>query len=409
MPIHILVSYYNDFLSAYSAFIITNIVIMFVVSTKIRLGYVKIPHGRFLIRGITFAMVVNALDLFWKWVDDGPLVLTRYSALWLNTLYFVILHFMYFYVFLYFYAAVTNTHLTDKKIFMMLIPTLMTVTLNLVNVKYHMLFDITPDGKYVRESFYMLEYVVPYTYLLIPYIKSIMIIRNAHKDKEPVKKINRDILTAPATIGIMGTIGMFNDAIPFLSIALTCTTTFVYMDMVEDYVTVDPISALPNKPEFIDELKHRISIENLKHRDNLYVVVVDILHLRHINDKYGYSEGDNVIRRVSTILRRRTALTEKMNMFACRYAGAQFFLILNADRCEDIMSFCTNLQMKINNSNTINLVDYDIDVMYGFCKYKPDMHVGDIIDMAMNSLDVNKLKYSHLKEHRSDVMDIKET
>ena len=93
-------------------------------------------------------------------------------------------------------------------------------------------------------------------------------------------------------------------------------------------------------------------------------------------------------------------MSERLNMFVCRYSGTQYFLIVNTDVPDDIMSFCTGLQMKINNSNTINLVDYNVDVMYGFSKYNEKMSISEFIDDALKNLDLNKFKYETLKPHK---------
>ena len=171
----------NKFLISYTALIIVNIVTLSIVFIKIMRGYVKIPHAKFLLYSIVFGALVNSIDLFWEWVSQGPLSITPESAMYMNTVYFVIIHFMYFSIFIYFYSNIVNDHLSNKKVSIIMIPTLLTIILNFFNLKFHMLFYMTPDCKYVRGPAYFLEYIVPYTYLLIPYIKAISIIIDAKK------------------------------------------------------------------------------------------------------------------------------------------------------------------------------------------------------------------------------------
>lgn len=401
--------YQCKFLVAYSAMNSICYFILIVVAIKIKIGRVKIPHGQFLIKSILFSMIVNTIDTFWKWIEVGPYSVTKSSAMLMNTAYFIALHLMYLYLFLYFYSEVIIRPLQNKRLFFISIPSLIMILVNIINMKYNFLFYISDDLIYTRSDLYMLEYVIPYIYLCVPYIKAFNIVYKSRREGVPYKKLNRDVLIVPMVIGTSGTIGMFFTTIPLLSIALSLTITFTYMDLLEDFVTIDPISALPNRPEFITELKHRIEIENLKKRDDLYIIIVDILKLRLINDKYGYNEGDNIIRRVSNILRRQTSLSTKMHMFACRYNGDQYFLIVNTTNTEDIMNFCTSLQIKINQSNVINQTMYNVDVMYGFSKYQEGISIGEFIDDAEKNLDINKIKFSRLRDITRNDLKKKET
>lgn len=389
----------NKFIAAYTSITITNLLLLIILHVKIKRGYVNIPHAKFLCRTIVFTFMLNIMDCIWEYATYGGMKPTPQIGMLINTVYFIVLHFAYFYLFIYFFSNVVNNALPAKKISFMMVPTLIIILLNLLNLKYHFLFSITPDGRYVREQFCMLEYVLPYLYIPIPWIKNLKLIKKSKEEGIPYKKINRNTITAPITIGIMGTVGMFIDTAPLISVAITYVITFIYLDSVEDYITVDPISALPNNIEFIEELKYRIDIENLKHRDNLYIIVIDILGLRKINEKYGYNEGDRVIRRVSDSLRRKTSLGDKLNLYACRYSGPQYFLVVNTDDSNDIMTYCANLQTRVNNSNAINLVDYNVELMFGFCKYKDKYKVMDFIELALGNLEANKHKYKELKKN----------
>lgn len=395
-----LIFYKYSFFIAYSAINSVCFIMLAVVLYKMRHGPVKIPYSRYLSNNVVFIFILNTIDILWKWIEGMPITISLDMAMLINTVYFIAMHIMYFYLFLYFYVNVNNSTFDTFKIIKMSIPVMITILLNIINMKTGLLFYVTEDMRYTRGSLYILEYVVPYSYLVMPYVKSLSIIIKTKKENLPHKQIHRDILTIPAAIAISGTIGMVYKTVPVLSIGLAMTMTFLYLDMVEDFVTIDPVSSLPNKIEFIEELQKRVAIENLKHRNNLYVIVIELLHLRSVNEKYGYNEGDSIIRRVSNILRRNTTLGDKINIFVSRYSGDKFIAVLNTDDTNDIINYFSNLQLKVNKSDAINLAQYHTEIIYGVGKYKESTKLQSVIDAAITNLNLNKIRYSELQTQK---------
>jgi diguanylate cyclase (GGDEF)-like protein len=85
----------------------------------------------------------------------------------------------------------------------------------------------------------------------------------------------------------------------------------------------DPLSGLLNRRAFFDESKkewHRA----IRYELPLSCLMIDIDQFKHINDTYGHTVGDHVIRTVGRTLRMRL----RDNDVLCRYGGEEFCVLL---------------------------------------------------------------------------------
>lgn len=385
------------YLGLYTAFDLVCLALLFIALFRIRHGTVKVPFSDHLTRLILSAVMIIVENDIWNWISIGHISVNITISWIINITYFMAMQLMYYNLFLYFYMSVVNKPINGVRAFYISIPCIIMIILNLTDFKHQWFFTITNDIEYVRGPFYVFEYLVSYIYLLIPYIHVVKQFIQSKLDGMPIKKVQRNVHTMPATIGTMALIGMWVNTIPLISIATSLTILFLYVDLLEDFVTIDPISTLNTKAKFMTELKNRMAIQDMNNRDDLYVMMIDILHLRLINDKYGHTEGDNLIRRVSQIIQRQTALSSKLNLYAARYSGNMFAVILNCSDEQDMINLCTNLQVKVTKSDIINKVDYHTEIMYGFSKYNHDDNITKLIENTLDNLAINKLKYEQIK------------
>lgn len=79
----------------------------------------------------------------------------------------------------------------------------------------------------------------------------------------------------------------------------------------------------------------------ISQRANLYqenrltiVAMMDIDHFKAINDTYGHAEGDKALVAVADALK-KAASTHSMPMFAGRYGGDEFILIMHPHQIEE--------------------------------------------------------------------------
>src|SRR5262249_23963875 len=90
----------------------------------------------------------------------------------------------------------------------------------------------------------------------------------------------------------------------------------------EELATTDGLTGLLNKRAMLDVAEHKLTAARRFDR-HLSLLVVDIDHLKHVNDTYGHDVGDIIIKGLADILRRAKRTTDAV----ARFGGEEFVII----------------------------------------------------------------------------------
>lgn len=89
----------------------------------------------------------------------------------------------------------------------------------------------------------------------------------------------------------------------------------------------DPLTFLLNRRAMLHEIQDEVSRAE-RYKSLLSISIVDIDHFKMINDKYGHSVGDDVLKRVARLLRDNVRHPDIVG----RYGGEEFLILLpNSD------------------------------------------------------------------------------
>jgi len=110
----------------------------------------------------------------------------------------------------------------------------------------------------------------------------------------------------------------------------------------ERMATTDGLTGLPNYRVFRERL-WREFLWALEHDCPLSVLLLDVDHFKQFNDTYGHQAGDEVLRKVATVLRQRCEGT----LFAARYGGEEFVALLPGMDEQDAFRFAEELRQAI--------------------------------------------------------------
>jgi diguanylate cyclase (GGDEF)-like protein/PAS domain S-box-containing protein len=105
----------------------------------------------------------------------------------------------------------------------------------------------------------------------------------------------------------------------------------------------DSLTGLMNRRRFKGELDQRVAF-NLRYGGQGAVLVVDIDHFKHVNDNFGHQSGDNVIRRVATLLEERSRATDTV----ARLAGDEFAVLVPQTHREGAVQLAESLREEIS-------------------------------------------------------------
>lgn len=90
----------------------------------------------------------------------------------------------------------------------------------------------------------------------------------------------------------------------------------------------DPLTGLPNRPEYLDRLDHALA--RIGPRGVVAVMCIDIDHFQHVNDAFGHREGDAVLLQIA---RRLRAALRGPDLLA-RFGGDEFAVLCHVDGME---------------------------------------------------------------------------
>jgi len=153
--------------------------------------------------------------------------------------------------------------------------------------------------------------------------------------------------------------------------------------------TTDGLTGLANRRVFTERFTEMLASAS-RHRKTMAPILCDIDHFKHVNDTYGHSMGDQVLKRLAHIL----ASTVRKTDLASRWGGEEFAVLLEhsdargarllAERIREDLSAET---FRSNNST------FSVTMSLGIAVYECD---GDSIARLMENAD--KALY-HAKEN----------
>jgi diguanylate cyclase (GGDEF)-like protein len=105
----------------------------------------------------------------------------------------------------------------------------------------------------------------------------------------------------------------------------------------------DPLTGLPGRRAFHD-LYRRVAAGPRRTHSSVILLVLDILHLKTINDRLGYVVGDEILRAVADALKSTTRATD----LVARYGGDEFAVLLVDAGAVHIDQIVSRVQEKLS-------------------------------------------------------------
>ncbi len=105
----------------------------------------------------------------------------------------------------------------------------------------------------------------------------------------------------------------------------------------------DPLTGLPGRRAF-HELYRRLTAGAKRRGTSVLLLVLDVLHLKDINDRFGYTVGDDVLRTVADALIESSRSTD----LVARYGGDEFTVLLIEAGEKDARVVVSRVQQKLH-------------------------------------------------------------
>lgn len=156
-------------------------------------------------------------------------------------------------------------------------------------------------------------------------------------------------------------------------------TEFIELKEKYEYLSLhDPLTDLPNRRYIIQQLK-QLAIQASRHNRKLGVLFLDIDNFKDINDSYGHSVGDKLLKAVA----QRVIYSLRPGDIVGRMAGDEFIIVLDdVAKVEDIQLVCNKILRSIEKIK-IDDIEISISVSIGISIYPDDSeNIEELIKFA---------------------------
>lgn len=160
------------------------------------------------------------------------------------------------------------------------------------------------------------------------------------------------------------------------------------------------MSKLKSQNDALDFLANYDQLTGLRNRNHIYeifesyikstepycVILGDIDDFKHVNDTFGHSAGDEVLKKVSSII--RTNVGDKGEV--CRWGGEEILILLKGTP-EECIEINDRILREIRRT-TVESGNYKINVTmtFGLCDYGDAMDIEKLISLADKRLYIGK-------------------
>ncbi|GAA0180000.1 hypothetical protein SH2C18_27710 [Clostridium sediminicola] len=146
-------------------------------------------------------------------------------------------------------------------------------------------------------------------------------------------------------------------------------------EYIRDLAYLDPLTGLPNRRQFIENL-----YKSIEDRNSGAVIMLDLDNFKDINDTLGHIYGDKVLIKISEIL---SGYNDK-NTFISRFGGDEFLILLNTqDSSTCVKLFVKKIVDIFNNKIIIDNDEIYISVSIGVSLFP--QHCNSVNELIMNA------------------------
>lgn len=155
---------------------------------------------------------------------------------------------------------------------------------------------------------------------------------------------------------------------------------------IANFAIRDPLTQLYSR-RYLNETEDRFVRADLRSQNkHLYVLFLDIDHFKAVNDTYGHLEGDQVLKKVGSILRESTRPQD----LCVRYGGEEFIVLTLAEEDQAALQLAERVRRKAYFSDFSSGIE--ITLSCGIAKRREDESFANLLHRADKNLYAAKKK-----------------
>ena len=216
-------------------------------------------------------------------------------------------------------------------------------------------------------KFYVVLIIVPFSYLIAASAKAFY--RGFNKEKYAERHIYLMIGVFPIAPIILGALQAIYWRIPLLCYGAVAAVFYIYITSLDNQISLDPLTQLNNKNQMFKYLTQKLSDKG----DGmpLFLLMIDIDHLKKINENYGRMEGDRALVRVANAIK-DTCQGPRNRFFVARYGSDEFVVISEMAYKAEAIWLSDQIRNNVKKLSNDNMLNYDLTVSVGIAQFDYD-------------------------------------
>lgn len=271
--------------------------------------------------------------------------------------------------------SVDNSKITSA----LKIPYLINIFINLLGLKYNLIFISNEAIIFKKGPLYIIEFIIALFYIAVFEVNSVK------NNKLSNKKFKYNIYIL--SLWLLGvTVQMINYKVTVAWLCVSVSIIFYYILFSEKNFRFDTLTDTKNRNAFENDMAL------LSHKANKAVIVVlDLNGLKHTNDTKGHNYGDEYICQSARVIK----VTFHDSGETYRIGGDEFCVICPYKTTKEIENMLKNMQRRINKYN--QKLDFDMSIASGYASYNK------IRDRKSTPYDVFKKADKNMYERKSQM------
>ncbi|EMP55095.1 response regulator PleD [Marinobacter santoriniensis NKSG1] len=158
---------------------------------------------------------------------------------------------------------------------------------------------------------------------------------------------------------------------------------FLTKQSLRQLATTDQLTGLMNRHAFLPLIRHEMNRSRRSKRYPLSVILADLDHFKHINDRYGHDVGDQVLRETAV----RVTASLRQQDVVCRWGGEEILIMLPETTVENAMTVADKIRRALADTpipTDRGLIRQTISL--GVARFHGEQHPENLIKRADEAL-----------------------
>ncbi len=368
-------------------------VLVIVAAKASAVGFYKPIKNKLFERALWFAAAANVMNMIWNLHIDGYLWLGGGLSWLINAAYFALLELSAFSWFIYACVVESWDILHNRRKFLACaIPMWILFALLIVSAFNGCIFSVDAAGVYHRGPLFFMQPLLSYGYVLFTACKSLRVVLT--RKNSAARREYLVIASFALPLLLCGVLQLLLPRLPVAAVGVALSYLLVYMNSLQLMVSLDPVTGISDRRQFLLSLRSRA--DSLRPKERLFFLFIDVDNFKSINDIYGHNEGDRVLRIVAETLREVCA---EHNASFGRYGGDEFTVAYVVGEGQDARTVCRDLKRALDGRLSAGSLISSVGLSIGEVEFRRgEESIQDLITRADREMYLEKERKAQMRQ-----------